>query len=142
MEIQQSMGYLLNVSGRLIKRKLDIQLKRYDITTAQWAVLKLLAERDHLSQAEIAERTNSDRATCGAVIEKLIGKGLLQKELFEEDRRSYQVKIVPTAIAMVEEVTLLAVRVNESAMEGLSEVERRLFVHCLRRVITNLGGDR
>ena len=141
LEIQQSLGYLLNTSARLIKRKLDMQLKSYSITTAQWAVLKLLSVEDNLSQAEIADKTNTDRATCGAVIDKLILKGLLQKELFENDRRSYRVKILQPALDIVNKVTFLAVDVNNSAVKGLSDTEISILTQCLNTIISNLGGE-
>ena len=142
MEIQQSLGYLLNTSARLIKRKLDLLLKNYDITTAQWAVLKLLSLEDNLSQAEIADKLNTDRATCGAVIDKLISKGLLQKELFENDRRSYRVKILPEAVSIANEVSLLAKNVNYSAVQGLTDTEISVFNRCLNIIISNLGGGK
>ncbi|MGL6200691.1 MAG: MarR family winged helix-turn-helix transcriptional regulator [Lachnospiraceae bacterium] len=138
MEIKQSLGYLLNSSARMIKRKLDLELKNYGITTAQWAVLKLLAEENNLSQAEIADKLNADRATSGAVIDKLILKGLLHKELFENDRRSYQVKIMPSAYNIVQEVSLLAENVNRTAMQGLSETEMTVFAQCINKIIANL----
>ena len=140
MEIQQSLGYLLNTSARLMKRELDMKLKDYGITTAQWAVLKLLSSEGNLSQAEIADKTNSDRATCGAVIDKLISKGLLQKELFKNDRRSYRVKILPSALGIVDEATLLAKSVNNSAVKGLSDKEVDTFVKYLNTVISNMEG--
>lgn len=138
MEIKQSLGYLLNISARMIKRKLDLELKNYGITTAQWAVLKLLAEENNLSQAEIADKLNADRATSGTVIDKLILKGLLHKELFENDHRSYQVKIMPSAYNIVQEVSLLAENVNLTAMQGLSETEMTVFAQCINKIIANL----
>jgi len=141
LEIQQSLGYLINTSARLVKRNLDMNIKSYGITTAQWAVLKLLSVEDNLSQAEIADKTHSDRATCGAVIDKLISKGLLQKELFENDRRSYQVRILSAALVIVDEVTLLAESVNNLAVKGLSDTEISTFTQCLNTLISNLGGE-
>ncbi len=38
MIITESMGYLLNTSARLIKRTLDKELKKYSITSSQWAI--------------------------------------------------------------------------------------------------------
>lgn len=140
MEIQQSLGYLLNTGARLIKRKLDVQLKNYNITTAQWAALKLLSVENNLSQAEIAEKMNADRATCGSVIDNLISKGLLEKELSQDDRRSYIVKILPHALAIVDEVTLLAVNTNCYALQGLSECDISTLLKCLESIIQNLGG--
>lgn len=42
MEIQNILGYLLNTSARFIKREMDKNLDKYDLTTSQWAVIKLL----------------------------------------------------------------------------------------------------
>lgn len=142
MEIQKSLGYLLNTSARLIKRKLDVQLKSYEITTAQWAVLKLLSTENNLSQAEIADKTNTDRATCGAIIDKLISKGLLQKKLFENDHRSYQVEILPNALALVNEITPLVENVNQSAIYGLSNHEINSLTQYLNTIILNLGDNK
>lgn len=142
MEIQHSLGYLLNTSARLIKRKLDMKLKNHNITTAQWAGLKLLSVENNLSQAEIAEKTNTDRATCGAIIDKLIAKGLLEKELSPKDRRSYIVKILPPALEIVDEVTSLAENVNHLALQGLSDSDVSVFMRCLQTIITNLGEEK
>jgi len=139
LEIQQSLGYLLNTSARLIKRNLDAQLKNHDITTAQWAVLKLLSVENDLSQAEIAEKTNTDRATCGAVIDKLISKRLIQKELSASDRRSYIVKILAPALKIVDDVTPLAENANRIALQGLSDSDIRILINYLNTIVANLG---
>ncbi len=138
MTIQKSLGYRLNLCARLIKRKLDAQLQRYDITTTQWGVLKLLSQENNLSQAEIADRANGDRATFGAVIDKLIAKGLVSKELSQKDRRSYIVKILPTAEKIVKEVSILAESINSLALQGLSEDQIDALNECLRIIVANL----
>jgi len=137
----QSLGYLLNTAARLIKRELDERLRVYGVTTSQWAVLKLLEREDNLSQAQIAARLNGDRATCGTVIEKMIKKGLLTKELSASDRRSYQVKITPAAGDIVREVSEIADRANDRALKNISDEDRVLFIRCLQMVITDLGGE-
>jgi MarR family transcriptional regulator for hemolysin len=142
LEIQKSLGYLLNLSARLIKRALDMELVKYGLTTTQWGVLKLLAQENNLSQAEIAEKANGDRATFGAVIDKLIAKGLVEKKLSLKDRRSYIVTILPTALNIVNEVSILAEKVNNSALDGLSETQQDIFVDCLGRIISNMEGKK
>lgn len=141
MKIQKSLGYLLNGSARLIKRKLDVQLKSYNITTGQWALIKLLSVEDNLSQAEIADKLNADRATSGAIIDKLISKGLIKKELSKNDRRSYLVKILPPALAIEREVTLLAENVNNLALQGLSDSDISILIKCLETIILNLEDE-
>lgn len=50
MEMQNILGYMLNTSARFIKRKMDKNLEEYEITTFQWAVLKLLSQKEQLTR--------------------------------------------------------------------------------------------
>ncbi|HAB9279725.1 MarR family transcriptional regulator [Enterococcus faecium] len=142
MEIQESLGFLLNTSARYIKKELDKQLKHYGITTSQWAILKLLTTENNLSQAEIANKVKMDRASCGTIIDKLLSKGLIEKHLFKNDRRSYRVRILPPTVKMVNEVTLLAEKTNELAVQGLTDSEKSVLKKCLTNIINNLGDEK
>ncbi len=142
MDIQRSLGYLLNTSARFMKHALNAKLRSCDITTAQWAVLKLLSTEKDLSQAEIAEKLSADRATGSAVIDKLIAKGLLQKELSEADHRSYRVKNLPAAAEVVREATLWAEEINAQAVRGLSDEKIAIFKECLLTICKNMEGNK
>ncbi|MCB5066464.1 MarR family transcriptional regulator [Streptococcus mutans] len=137
MEIQNSLGFILNTSAKLMKRCLDTELKVFNITSSQWAVLKLLSCEDDLSQAEISDKLNTDRATCGAVIEKLVSKGLITKTLSKEDRRSYKVKISPQTLVILEKIAPKADDVNNLAIKGLTDDELKIFIKCLHTITKN-----
>ncbi|PRT79535.1 MarR family transcriptional regulator [Streptococcus anginosus] len=137
MEIQNSLGFILNTSAKLMKRCLDTELKAFDITSSQWAVLKLLSCEDDLSQAEISDKLSVDRATCGAVIEKLMSKDLVTKTLSKDDRRSYKVKISPKALAILEKMAQKADEVNDLAIQGLTSDELKIFIKCLHTITGN-----
>lgn len=141
MQLEESLGYLLNMSAKAIKRKFDAALKEYDITTSQWAVLKLLSVEEGLSQAEIAHKTNSDRATCGAIIDKLVSKELVEKTLSKSDRRSYIIAIVPNALKMVRAISSLAEEINACALKGFSHDEAEQFKAWLTAVTRNLTAE-
>ncbi|NLQ30476.1 MarR family transcriptional regulator [Streptococcus mutans] len=138
MEIQNSLGFILNTSAKLMKRRLDTELKAgFDITSSQWAVLKLLSCEEDLLQAEISDKLNADRATCGAVIEKLMSKGFVTKTLSKDDRRSYKVKISPKALAILEKMAQKADEVNDLAIQGLTSDELKIFIKCLHTITGN-----
>lgn len=139
MKIENSLGYLLNTSARLIKRTLDIQLNTYDITSSQWAVLSVLSVKDNLSQAEVADKLNSDRATCGTIIDKLVSKKLVEKKLSPSDRRSYRVKLLPKAKKIISDISAKANSVNDLAVTGLSVSEIQVLVKCLNTIMKNLN---
>ncbi|MGT2907715.1 MarR family winged helix-turn-helix transcriptional regulator [Streptococcus dentiloxodontae] len=138
MELNESLGYLLNISAKLIKRNLDLLLKDYNLTSSQWAVLKLLSSENDLSQAEIAEKTNTDRATCGAIIDKLIAKQMIYKSLSPTDRRSYIVSITSDTDKLVNHISHLAEQTNQQALQGFSANEEKQLVTFLHSIIKNL----
>ncbi|AXQ77888.1 MarR family transcriptional regulator [Streptococcus chenjunshii] len=138
MELNTSLGYLLNISAKLIKRNLDLLLKDYNLTSSQWAVLKLLSSENHLSQADIAEKTNTDRATCGAVIDKLIAKQMVYKSLSSNDRRSYIVSLSSNTGELVNHISHLAEQTNHQALQGFSADEQKQLIAFLHTIIKNL----
>lgn len=141
MEIQESLGYLLNVSARLITRKMNKCLKEYDITTAQWAVLKLLDAKKQLSQAQIADELSSDRATIGAVIQSLQEKNYLIKTLDNKDRRSYLVNLTPKAMDIISKIDELASMVIRDSLIGIDDNEVNTLIRLIKKVIENLSDE-
>ncbi len=134
--IEESLGYLLNTSARLIKRDLDLQLANYNLTSSQWAVLKLVQE-NNLSQAEIADRSLSDRATIGSIIDKLIVKNLICKKLSENDRRSYRVSITEKGRDIMAELKFFGQESNKKAVNNLTDEEIKTLTKCLKIIIKN-----
>lgn len=141
MEIHEILGYLLNTSARLIKRKMDYELEKYDITTSQWAVLKLLHSKTELSQAQISDELMSDRATIGTVIFKLLDKGLIKKNLDPADRRSYVVCLTGKSKDIVREIENEVEKVTEAALKGMSKSDIDRFFSSLNIIINNLSKE-
>jgi len=96
MEIQQILGYLLNTSSKLIKKTMNNNLSEYNITTAQWAVLKLLDTKTQLTQTEIAKELLGDKATAGDVILRLSEKNYIEKSVSKNDKRMYIIYLSPS----------------------------------------------
>ena len=138
MELNDSLGFLLNVSARLLKQKHEEHLKENNITTSQWAVLKLLSEYDELSQAQIAEKLYSDRATTGTVIDKLIQKEMISKKMCMNDRRSFIVNILPETKEKVIHLTEVAEVSNQVAMNEMSPEDMKTLERYLKKIIFNL----
>lgn len=139
MNINESFGYIVNTTARNIKKKLEAKIKIYDITTSQWAILKVLSKKNDLTQAEIAEKLAADRATTGAVIDKLINKNLVYRKQCENDRRANRVRISDYGQELAEKISCEAVECNCNALEGFSDEEIRQLVAYLKRININLN---
>jgi len=138
MEIQNILGYLIGTSARFIKREMDKNLEAYDLTTSQWAVIKLLYNKEKLTQVEIANELRGDRATAGNVIFNLYEKKYVDKVIDKNDRRSYMITLTEKAKDVVKEIDIIAEKVTKQALEGLSDDNTKILYQALKQIINNL----
>ena len=138
MNINESFGYIINSTARNMKKQLETKIKIYDITTSQWAVLKVLSEEDNLTQAEVAEKLAADRATTGAVIDKLINKKLVYRNQCENDRRANRVRISDYGQDLAEKICCEAVKCNSRALGGFNDDEIEQLFDYIQRINNNL----
>lgn len=141
MEIQEILGYLLNSSSRLIKRTMDNYLSKYNITTSQWAILKLLDTNNQLTQTQIANKLLGDKATAGDIILRLCEKNYLEKSLNKNDRRAYVVSLTPQAKNAVMDIERMANDVTKKALEGLTRNDIQILYKSLNQIIDNLSKE-
>lgn len=141
MNIQQQFGYLLNTSSKQMKRTMDNNLSKYNITTSQWAVLKLLDTKHQLTQTEIAKELLGDKATAGDIILKLCKKNYIEKSMNKDDRRVFVVSLTPKAKNMITDMESMAKDVSAKALEGLDENEVQILYKSLNQIIKNLSKE-
>jgi len=141
MEIQQILGYLLNTSSKLIKRTMDIHLSEYNITTSQWAVLKLLDTKKQLTQTEIAKELLGDKATAGDIILRLCEKGYVDKSLDKSDKRMYVVSLTSKAKILINAMEKKAIDVTNKALDGLDDNDIQILNKSLNQIISNLSKE-
>lgn len=141
MEIQQALGYLLNTSGKLTKRMMDDSLSKYNITTSQWAVLKLLDTKKQLTQTEIAKELLGDKATAGEVILRLCEKDYIEKFMNEHDKRVYVIRLTPKAENVIAYMEKMANDVSNKALDGLESNDIQILYKSLNHIIKNLSKE-
>jgi len=141
MEIQQILGYLLNTSSKLIKRTMDNNLNEYNITTSQWAVLKLLDTKIQLTQTQIAKELLGDKATAGDIILRLYEKNYVEKSIDKNDKRMYVVSLTPKAKNLINDMEKKAIEVTNKALEGLDYNDIQILNKSLNQIINNLSKE-
>jgi DNA-binding MarR family transcriptional regulator len=139
MEIQNVLGYLLNTSARFIKREMDKNLEAFNLTTSQWAILKLLDQKSELTQAQISNELKGDRATTGTVTLNLYEKGYINKVMDQKDRRSYIISLTQKAKEIISQIELIAEDITKTALKGVSEQDVTVLYDILNKIIINLS---
>lgn len=109
-----------------------------NITIEMLDVLYILWERDHLSQQEIADKTNRNKASLTSIIDNMVARGLIIKHADPNDRRInlialtkdsdiYQQKLLPILAGVYETFQAdVSLQDLESTTEVLQKIYQRI----------------
>ncbi len=138
--LDQSAGYLINMTALLLKREFSSAIKNQniDVTPEQWAILNRLNEKSGLTQKEVARLTFKDNANITRMVDKLEKKGLVIRHADANDRRSWNLSITPKGVEIRDLVEPLAVNILNKISKGISEKEMHLYNTISKKIIDNL----
>ena len=133
-QLKKAPGHLLRRAQQASTAMFSEEMLEYELTSVQFLILAAIMENDSLDATRLAEIIDLDRATLGAVIERLERKGLVDRCASPADRRVIILKIRPHARALVQVCQPRVERVQERLLEPLSAAERDVFLRLLAKV--------
>jgi DNA-binding MarR family transcriptional regulator len=101
-----------------------------------YRLLAALDEWGPASQAELGRGTGIDRSDVTAALVDLEGRGLVRRDVDQEDRRRNVVSITAAGVRHLEVLDGVVDEIQERLLAPLSEGERRQFITLMRRVAT------
>jgi len=123
--------------GHLIRRLHQISthvfLRRtkeagFDLTSVQFATLDAIRQSPGIDQAGLAEAVAKDRATIGAVADRLEQKGLVSRKVNLRDKRARKLTLTDEGEALVASLSPIVEQLQKEILPGLNEAEYRMFV--------------
>ena len=126
---------LRQVASGLTSRVEEI-LVGSDLTLDQWRVLHTVTERGPLSMSDASARTRVSGPTLTRIVDRLVGRALLYRNVDAADRRRVVVHAAERGRALSRS---LAPRIAEAEREGLaalSAAETRTLRRLLERLAT------
>lgn len=131
---RRTIGFLIADVARLMRASFDRRVRRIGLTRAQWQVLSLLHRRPGISQSELAEMLEVERATAGRLIDRLEHKGWVIRRHDPADRRTYRLHLTAEAEEVQAEMGEIAAALIDDAMAPLSPREREALQAMMERV--------
>jgi DNA-binding MarR family transcriptional regulator len=86
-QIEDCLSFYLGKAYQRVTQSAKQRLAPYGVTPAQYALLKVLWERDDQSGAELGERLLLDSATMTGLLDRLEQAGLIERKAHATDRR-------------------------------------------------------
>ncbi len=140
-----NIGYLINNCSKLLQNKLNKELEKENLTSAQFAVIKDIerntaidSEKSGVIAVDIATRLNMDKPTVSGIVKRLIDKGYVEKIPNPHDRRSFILKLTTKSKMKLPNLEKINNDVLFKVTKNLTEEEIQLLKKLLNKMIENL----
>ncbi|MFS4582988.1 MarR family winged helix-turn-helix transcriptional regulator [Phaeobacter sp. C3_T13_0] len=123
----------LQSPGHLIRRLHQISVALFadhmarhniDLTPVQFATVAAIAREPGADQATIAARIAYDRATLGKVIDRLVTKALIQRDISPSDKRARMVSLTEEGHSLLREALPIVEDLQSDILTGLTPAEQ------------------
>lgn len=135
--LSQSIGYLLNFNGQLIRDRLEKVLQPLNLTLRELGVLRILESEGPLSQHVLGRRHNIDRTTTVQVIDQLEGRQLVLRSQNVEDRRSNLLFLTPRGRKTLSRALKLVNKEQTAFLSPLPDGERDALFRILLQLLSH-----
>ncbi len=117
-----------------------------EISGGQGRILFVLWKADHLTISEISEKTSLAKNTVSVVIDGMVNKGIVERQINARNRRQTIVSLTEYAKSLQDRYEVVSQQMNALFYHGFSEKEQNQFEQYLARIletlIENLHGNK
>ncbi len=131
-------GYTITDVARLMRTVFERRVRALGLTRAQWLVIARVHRRPGLSQSEIADLLEIEKASAGRLIDRMQAKGWLERRDDRSDRRINRLHLTKKAERIHAAIWPLAEATVDEALGDLSPEERRRLTGLMTRVKAKL----
>ena len=131
---QHFIGYTITDVGRLLRTVFERRVRAFGLTRAQWLIIARLHRRPGLSQSEIADLLEIEKAPAGRLIERMEAKNWLQRRSDVRDRRVNRLYLTSKANRLHAAIWPIAEATVDEALHDLSSAERQRLSALMARV--------
>lgn len=124
------------------QKKVLTRLRKAGLTAGQPKVLDYLADHNGTNQKAIAAGCHMEPASVSSVLAGMEHAGLIRRQAEPGDRRSLQVYLTSLGEEKARQTRQTFADLEQQALRGLSEDQRRELIDLLVRVAENLKNEK
>jgi len=113
----------------------------FEITPVQYAALTAIAEQPDADATRIARVIALDRSTIGNVLERLEGRGLIEREYLAHDKRTKRLRLTAEGRRLLDEIAPSIARSQVRFIEVLADDEQQQLRRLLGKLIRLHAAD-
>jgi DNA-binding MarR family transcriptional regulator len=127
-------GFHIRLAHGAVYRHFTESFADLELTQKQVSVLWLLDERPGLTQTDVGQRLQMDRASVMAIVNRLQSRGFLRRGRSAQDGRRQTLHLTPTGHAMLLRARAAVLAHEHWLKSRFSSQEINLLVNLLKRI--------
>ena len=126
--------------GWVAHRRLEQELERFHLTVPQYMALRCIESRaEGCSMSELAESAYEVSATMTGIVDRLVYRGLVQRERDLKDRRTLRVELTDAGKQLVDQVSRYKRTWLRDFLVSLSPEERAQMLSLAQRYLDRMA---
>lgn len=135
------LAHLVRDASRAFARALSERLAANDVSFGHWTFLRVLWERDGLTQKELSVQVGVMEPTTFAAVKAMEAKGYVERRQHPSNRKNVYVHLTRQGRALERKLVPLAEAVNGIGVAGVDEADVATARAVLLAIIANLAQD-
>jgi len=137
-----STGFLLSLAGSLARRSWSRMLAERDLTPHQYGVLMTLHEVGPVDQQRLSRLIGIDPRNAGQIIESLVARGLLRRDMDPADRRRRVLTLTRSGRLLVRRLARGGATIEAEFLRPLTAADQRSLHRILVALLGSAAADR
>jgi len=137
-KLEAGTGFLLNEVARLLRRDFDRRAQHLGLTQTQWRTLAYLSVNEGINQVALADMLEIQPISLARLIDRLQAAGWVERRPDPNDRRAFQLYLVPETQPLIEQIRTIGAETREVALMGVSKAAQKQLTDILQSMKINL----
>jgi DNA-binding MarR family transcriptional regulator len=135
------LAHLVKDATRALLRALQMRLTEHSVSLGHWTFLRILWERDGLTQRELSEEAGVMEPTTFSALKAMEKLGYVTRRRLPDSKRKIYVFLTPRGRRLKDVLVPLAEEVNEIAVRGVPAAAIAATRQTLLAIIENLARE-
>lgn len=137
---EQDIGRSIHILSRLIKRRIDEAVSKYNVTSVQCAVMEFISHKEgDVFAKDIESKFSMRRATVAEILSLMEKNGLIKRLEYKEDGRLKKLILTQKALKIKKDINKEIEKFEIEIKQGFSEKELQEFVKLINKMSSNLS---
>jgi DNA-binding MarR family transcriptional regulator len=130
-----STWYLLARAGSLAYHRWAAMITDFDVSPTQYKVLMTLGESGALCQQRLAELIDVDPRNAVPIVESLVERGLIEREVDPADRRRRLLDLSPAGHSIADELASVGAEIEREILRPVPRADQARLRHMLTAML-------